>query len=159
MSQTFSAPKAYIEIDGIKVGLMTNISWTENISRQYIRGLGQLEVQEAPATAKDNTFNAAFFFVSFDSDYMKRMLNRNVPKEIFINTLSMDEFTFSIVIYRKTVTGQDLGAKLIKSVNPTGETVAKLQNCVLDNQTWQLAEGGVATTNVTGRYFTPMVLG
>ena len=159
MSLTFSAPKAYVEIDGVAVGMMTSLNWAENYTRQYIRGLGQLNAKEAPATAQDNTFQTAFFFISFNSPFMKRILNRGITKETFINTMSMDEFTFSVVVYKKTITGSDHGVKLVTSVNQTGETVVKLQDCVLDSQSWSLQEGGVAMSNVSGRYFTPMVLG
>lgn len=156
MSKVFSAPKAYIEIDGVPGGYIQNLNWTENFQRQSITGLGSLVEQEAPAVSQRNTFNVGTFFISLNETIIKKVLNREASVEEYINTISLDEFTFSIVVYRKLIESQDKSVKLITSINKTGETVVRLRDCLLDSQNWTISEGGIAMFNMTGRYLTPV---
>jgi len=158
MSQVFSAPKAYIEIDSIAAGFIQNLNWTENFQRQSVTGLGSLIEQEAPVVSQRNTFNIGTFFLSLNEKVIKRILNRDATVEEFINSMSLDEFTFSIVVYRKKMTSKDKSVKLITEIDKTGETIVRLRDCVLDSQNWTLAEGGIAMFNATGRYFTPITI-
>lgn len=158
MSQVFSAPKAYIEIDSIAAGFIQNLNWTENFQRQSVTGLGSLIEQEAPVVSQRNTFNIGTFFLSLNEKVIRRILNRDATVEEFINSMALDEFTFSIVVYRKKMTSQDKSVKLITEIDKTGETIVRLRDCVLDSQNWTLAEGGIAMFNATGRYFTPITI-
>ena len=158
MSQIFSAPKAYIEIDSIAAGFVQNLNWTENFQRQSVTGLGSLIEQEAPVVSQRNTFNIGTFFLSLNEKVIRRILNRDATVEEFINSMSLDEFTFSIVVYRKKMTSKDKSVKLITEIDKTGETIVRLRDCVLDSQNWTLAEGGIAMFNATGRYFTPITI-
>ena len=156
MSRVFSAPKAYIEIDGVPAGYVQNLSWSENLQRQSVTGLGALIEQEAPVVSQRNTFNIGTFFISLNEAIIKKVLNREASVEEYINTISLDEFTFSIIVYRKTIDSQDKSVKLITEINKTGQTVVRLRDCVLDSQNWTIAEGGIAMFNISGRYFTPV---
>lgn len=158
MSKVFSAPKAYIEIDSVPAGFIQNLSWSENFQRQSVTGLGSLIEQEAPVVSQRNTFNIGTFFISLDDKIVKKIMNRDASVEEFIQTMSLDEFTFSIVVYRKKITAEDKSVKLVTSIDKTGETVVRLRDCVLDSQNWSIAEGGIAMFNVTGRYFTPITI-
>lgn len=158
MSQVFSAPKAYIEIDSTPAGFVQNLNWTENFQRQPVTGLGSLIEQEAPVVNQRNTFNIGTFFISLNEKVIRKILNRDASVEEFVNTMSLDDFTFSIVVYRKKMTSQDKSVKLITAIDKTGETIVRLRDCVLDSQNWTITEGGIAMFNVTGRYFTPITL-
>lgn len=160
MSRTFSAPKAYIEIDGTPAGFIQGLTWTENFTRQSITGLGQLIEQEAPAVNQRNTFTINKFFISLKENIIKKIMNRDATLEEFINTVSLEEFTFSIIVYKKTVKegGINLTTKLITDVLPTGETIVNLRRCLVDSQNWTLSEGGIAMFNITGRYLDPVTL-
>ena len=156
MSIVFSAPKAYIEIDSVPAGYVQNLSWSENLQRQSITGLGQLIEQEAPVVSQRNTFNIGTFFISLNEAIIKKVLNREATVEEYINSVSLDEFKFSVVVYRKKISSVDKSVKLITKIDKTGETVVRLRDCVLDSQNWTIAEGGIAMFNVSGRYFTPV---
>lgn len=156
MSKVFSAPKAYIEIDSVPAGYVQNINWAENFQRQSVTGLGSLIEQEAPVVSQRNTFNLGNFFISLNETIIKRILNRDATVEEYIQTLSLDEFTFSIVVYKKTIVNTDKSVKLITEINKTGETIVRLRDCVLDSQNWAISEGGISMLNATGRYFTPV---
>lgn len=156
MSRVFSAPKAYIEIDGVPAGYVQNLSWSENLQRQSVTGLGALIEQEAPVVSQRNTFNIGTFFISLNEAIIKKVLNREASVEEYINTISLDEFTFSVIVYRKMIEASDKTVKLITEINKTGQTVVRLRDCVLDSQNWTIAEGGIAMFNISGRYFTPV---
>lgn len=156
MSQVFSAPKAYIEVDSLPAGFIQNLSWSENFQRQSVTGLGSLIEQEAPVVSQRNTFNIGTFFISLNNAIIKKIMNRDATVEEFVQTMSLDEFTFSIVVYRKKITSVDKSIKLITEIDKTGETIVRLRDCVLDTQNWTIAEGGIAMFNVSGRYFTPV---
>ena len=156
MSKVFSAPKAYIEIDGVPAGFIQNLNWTENFQRQPVTGLGSLIEQEAPVVSQRNTFNIGTFFISLNEKIIRKVLNREATVEEYVNTMSLDEFTFSVIVYRKSIEAQDKSVKLITEIDKTGETIVRLRDCVLDSQNWTLSEGGIAMFNVTGRYFTPI---
>ena len=158
MSTVFSAPKAYITIDSVAAGFIQGLTWTENFTRQSITGLGQLIEQEAPAVNQRNTFTINKFFISLDENIIKKIMNRKATIEEFVNTISLEEFTFSIIVYKKTVTASDNTTKLVTSIKKDGETIVNLRRCLVDSQNWTLSEGGIAMFNITGRYLDPVTL-
>lgn len=156
--KTFTAPKAFIMIEGEPAGLVRSISFTENIGRTPVRGLGRIAKLEEPAISVDCTFTVDQFFIDFDQPVVKKMLNRMGSKENFLNTLTFGELTFSIYIYSKTIAGLSADQKIVESVDKTGKTIAALRDCYLTSQTFNLSEGGVAGFNVSGGYLTPVTL-
>ena len=84
MSKVFSAPKAYIEIDGVPAGFVQNLNWSENFQRQPVTGLGSLIEQEAPVVNQRNTFNIGTFFISLNENIIKKVLNREATVEEYI---------------------------------------------------------------------------
>lgn len=155
-TQTFTAPKAYITIENQVAGFVRNITFTENIQRQDIRGLGQLYAQEVPAVSASNSFSLDQFFLDFERPVMKKLLNRYGGAEALKNTLSLGDLPISINIYKKEIVSIDPTTKLATQVNNAGKEIAILRDCFVDSQNWTLAEGGIASTTVSGRYLTPV---
>ena len=158
MSKVFSAPKALIEIDGVIAGYIQNLTWSENIGRSPVRGIGSLYKKEFPAITADCSWSANFFFLSLKDEVIKKVMNREATIEEVKNTISLDEFTFSIVVYKKTISSSDKSVKLITGVDPRGETIVKLADCLINRQNWTLAEGGLASISVDGEYLTPVTV-
>jgi len=156
MTQTFTAPKAYITIEGQPVGYARTINFTENISRQPVRGLGNLNPQEQPATAMDCTYSIDTFFIDFNLPYCKKLLNRYGGAEALKNTLSLGELPFSINIYSKQVQSIDSNTKLVTSIDKAGKEIATLKDCFINSQAFTLSEGGIAALNSSGGYLTPV---
>ena len=103
MSRVFSAPKAYIEIDSVPAGYVQNLSWSENLQRQSITGLGQLIEQEAPVVSQRNTFNIGTFFISLNETIIKKVLNREATVEEYINSALWTSSSFqSLSIARRS---------------------------------------------------------
>lgn len=156
---TFTAPKAYIKIGNEVAGFIRNLSWSENISRGNVRGLGSLNNQEAPAIAIDCQWQCDQFFIDLSRGALPKLLNRVSGANELLNTLSLGEFSFDIAIYRKTITGKNDVDRLVTSVDNAGETVCVLQQCFTTNQSFQLGEGQIAGFNVSGVYLIPVTIG
>ena len=156
MNKTFTAPMAYITIEGEKAGYIRNISFTENIQRQDIRGLGSLYAQEVPPVSAANTFSVDMFFLDFETPVMKKLINRYGGKTALINTLSLGDLPMSINIYKRLIQSQDPSTRLVTAVDPAGKEIAILRDCFLDSQNWTMAEGGVSSSTASGRYLTPV---
>ncbi len=156
ISSVFSAPKAYITIESKAAGYIRNISFTENIQRQDIRGLGDLYPVEVPAVSANNSFNLDQFFLDFETPVMKKLLNRYGGADALINTLSLGDLPFSINIYKREISSQDSSTNLVTSTVSAGEEMVILRDCYIDSQNWTLAADGIASTTVQGRYLTPV---
>lgn len=155
-NRTFTAPKAYITFNEKPAGYIRNISFTENINRADVQGLGRLTKQEVPATMYTCTFNTDFFFISFNEPEVREMINRFGGVEEFKNTLILGEFPFSITFYSKVAATTDPNSRLVTTTTPTGITVAVLRQCYIDSQSFTLAEGGIASLTTSGRYLEPV---
>lgn len=155
-SKTYTAPKAFITINAKPAGYIRNISFTENVNRADVQGLGNLTKQEVPATMYTCTWTSDFFFISFDEPEVKELINRYGGLEPFLNTLALGEISFSITFYKKTATTIDQNLKLVTEIDQTGSTIAVLRECYIDNQSFTLAEGGIASLTTSGRYLQPI---
>jgi hypothetical protein len=155
-TQTFTAPKAYITIEGQVAGYVRNISFTENIQRSDVRGLGNLYPVEVPAVSASCTFNVDMFFIDFQQPVVKNLLNRCGGTQALIDTLSLGDLPFSINVYRREVKKVDTNSRLVTEVDRTGKEIAVLRNCFVDSQNWTLAEGGIASMTTSGRYISPV---
>ena len=152
----FTAPKAYITIDNKPAGYIRDLNFTENVQRAEVAGLGNLTNQEVPAVKQSNTFTVGEFFIDFSQPATKALLNRLGGSQAFLNTLALGEFSFSIVIYAKTVVSTDDKNKLVTEIDKTGKTIAVLRDCFVDSQSFNLTDAGIAGLNTTGRYLTPI---
>ena len=155
-NRVYTAPKAYITINARTAGYIRNISFTENINRADVQGLGRLTKQEVPATMYTCTFNCDFFFISFAEPEVQQLINRFGGVGPFKDTLSLGELPFSISFYQKTVENIDSTTRLVTEIDRTGETIAVLRECYIDNQSFTLAEGGIASLTTSGRYLEPV---
>lgn len=149
-----TAPKAFIQIDYQTVGYVRNLSFSENITRANVQGLGSLTLQEAPAVLYTCQWSVSQYFISFSSKGMKKMLMKYGSAENLKNSLIVGDISFSLVIYEKIKgTSDDLG--LVTSLAKE-KTVISLNQCVVNTQSFQLQEGGIAGIDVTGIYLEPV---
>lgn len=152
------SPQAAVYIGTQLAGMMQNVQCTEQFTLTPIRGLGDLLVQEFVPVAIDCNFSSSYFFLGFDTPYFKQMLNRYGALESVIDTIRLRPLTFDLVIYRREATGFDESTRLVTEVDITGETIMKAGECVLETTSFELATGGIATSNVSGRYRIPMTI-
>ena len=156
-NKVFTAPKAFITIDNKAAGYIKGLTFTESIQRIPIRGIGSLALQGAEAGAIDQSFTIDEMFISFDHPSTKALLNRYVANsEDLSNTLVLGEFAFDIIVYSKLVTGRDATNRLVEEIDKTGKTMFKLGRCLINNQSFNLNEMGMAGFNTSGIYLNPI---
>ena len=152
----FSAPKAYIKINNQIAGFVRNLTFQENINRVNVQGLGSLPLQEVPAVGYQCTWTVDQFFISFKTEVVEGMIHRLGTVQEILDTILFAESGFAIMIYTKTMSQYDSSRGFVTQVDPTGETIALLTPCFVNNQNFSLAEGGVAGYNVSGYYLSPI---
>lgn len=152
----FTAAKAFIKIDNEVAGYVRNLTFSENVQRQNVQGLGSLTLQEAPAVSYTCQWSVGQYFVSFETPVMKKLLKKFGTIAEIKNSLVLGDISFEITIYAKTIGSEDASTKLVTEVDNTGQTIARLQNCLLNTQSFQLTEAGIAGTDVSGIYLEPI---
>ena len=157
-TRTFTAPKAYIEIENVKAGIIKDLSFNEDIGRATVKGLGDLWDIEVPAISGSGRFTIGEFFIDFSQEGMKKMINRYGGAGKILDTLSLGELPFTISIFQKMGV-MDETQRIISTVEKYGKVIAKLEGCYLDSQSFQLSNDGVAGLNSSGRYLNPVGFG
>ena len=160
MEKTFTAPLAAIEIGGIRVGLIRNLTFTENIQRGEVQGLGSATLQEVPPTAIRCTFTADSYLIN-----LKKFGTIKDPfwptdatdPKVLVNTLLLGEKPVAIHVYRKTAGSVNSSTGLVLSEG-SFERIGVATDCYLDSKTWNIAEGAIGGKNISGRYLTPIYL-
>ena len=89
---------------------------------------------------------------------MRKMLKKFGTIAQIKNSFVLGDIAFDITMYAKTVVSEDAQSKLVTEVDNTGETIARLQGCLLTTNSFQLAEGGLAGTDISGIYLEPITL-
>lgn len=155
MPKVLTAPKAVIKINGYASGFMRNIRCTENIQRGEVKGISNLTFQEVPVTGITCQLTADFFFISLKRPEVQAMLNRAGSIKQFIDTLVLSEQPCQIHMYGKIKVTEENG--IVTEVNTEGETIAVVKDFFPDSQSFDITEGQISSTNVSGRYLTPVV--
>lgn len=154
--KVFTAPKAFIKIDNQVAGYVRNLTFSENVQRANVQGLGSLTYQEAPPVVYTCNWQVDQYFISFDTPVMKKMLKKFGTIAEIKNSLVLGDISFDITVYSKTVQSEDQQTKLVTEVDNTGQTIARLQGCLLNSQSFQLSEAGIAGVNIQGIYLEPI---
>ncbi len=154
--KVFSAPKAFIKIDNEVAGYCRNINFSENIQRANVQGLGSLTYQEAPAVAYTCQWSVSQYFISFNTPVMRKLLKKFGSIAEIKNSLVLGDISFDITIYAKTISSEDADSKLVTEVDNDGETIARLQGCLLNTVNFQVQEAGLAGSDVNGIYLEPI---
>lgn len=155
-TRTFTAPKAFVKINNQVAGFVRNLTFSENIQRANVQGLGSLTLQEAPAVSYTCQWTVGQYFISFNTPVFKEMLKKFGTIEQIKNSLVLGDIAFDITVYAKTVTNKDENSKLVTEVDNTGQTIARLQGCLLNTQNFEISEGGISGYNVSGIYLEPV---
>jgi len=152
---TLTAPKAVIKINGYASGYMRNVRVTENVQRGEVKGISNLTLQEVPATGYTCQLTADFFFISLKRPEVQALVNRSGSVKEFLDTLVLGEQPCQIHMYKKKKLTES--NNVVTSVDNEGETVAVVKDFFPDSQSFDITEGQISGTNITGRYLTPVV--
>lgn len=155
--KTLTAARAIIKVNGKAIGRLRNFRANETITRASVTGLGRLNKLELPATAFQGTWSASFYTVDFAklTDF-PGLDNRNVGSvEQWKNTLTLAEIPIDIYIYKKDNPVVEGGI-----VTSTSDTIfATIRNCYLNTRGFNLDEGAVSGTDISGEYTEPILNG
>lgn len=155
MGQVLTAPKAVIKINGYASGYMRNMRCTENVQRGEVKGISNLTLQEVPATGYTCQLTADFFFISLKRPEIQALVNRAGSVANFLNTLILGEQPCQIHVFKKTKLTET--NNVVTEVNNEGETIAVIRDFFPDSQSFDVTEGQISGTNISGRYLTPCV--
>lgn len=155
-TRVFTAPKAFIKINNQVAGFVRNLTFSENVQRANVQGLGSLTYQEAPPVAYTCNWQVDQYFISFETEVMKSMLKKFGSIAEIKNSLVLGDISFDITIYSKTIQSSDQSTKLVTEVDNTGKTIANLSGCLLNSQSFQVSEAGIAGVNIQGIYLEPI---
>lgn len=154
--RVFTAPRAFIKIDNEVAGYVRNLTFSENVQRANVQGLGSLTYQEAPPVTYTCQWNVSQYFISFDTPVMRKMLKKFGSIEEIKNSLVLGDISFDITVYAKTIANEDSQSKLVTETDNTGQTIARLQKCLLNSQSFQIQEAGIAGSDISGIYLEPV---
>lgn len=158
--KTLTAPLAIIEIGGVAVGKIKSLRVTENMQRGDVKGLGQLVSIEKPILAITCSFTASSYFVditklgSINNPFVKR--GTSDSKEIFVNTILLRDSGVNIHIYRKVESAYDEAKGLVTET--AKEKVGVIYNAYLDSQSFDINEGSISGSDLSGSYLDPIIL-
>jgi len=153
--KVLTAPKAVIKINGYASGFMRNVRCTENIQRGEVKGISNLTLQEVPATGYTCQLTADFFFISLKRPEVQALVNRSGSVKEFIDTLILGEQPCQIHMYKKKKLTEV--NNVVTEVDNEGETIAVVRDFFPDSQAFDITEGQISCTNITGRYLTPVI--
>lgn len=158
-AETFTAPLAIIKINNQSVGKIKQLSFTENIQRGEVIGLGELTLQEAPAVAIRCQFQAGAYMIN-----LKKLGTIKDPfwpvdaldAKTLLNTILLGETPVTIHVYRKTAGAID--ANGIVTSEGAMERIGIISDCYVNSRSWEISEGNLAGKQISGIYFTPIFL-
>lgn len=148
-----TAPLAVVKKNGVAVAKIRSLRLNESIQRGEVQGLGNLTLDEVPATRIRCSLSFSFYNVSFRDSAVPQGIDRvfDTLKDFADNILLKDGI--QIDIYKKvedTVT--ENGIKTAKL-----EPFATIRDLHIDNDSFDLTEGNVSTRDQSFQYLTPVL--
>jgi len=157
--KTLTAPLAIIETGGNAVGKIKTIRITENIQRGDVRGLGTLISKEKPVLGITCSFTASSYFIDLtkfgtvDNPFIKRKVAGSLMN--FLDTLLLTDTLVNIHLYRKIEFSRDPTTGIVTSTSK--EPIGILTGVFMDSQSFDISEGQISGTDMTGTYLEPII--
>jgi hypothetical protein len=162
-SKTLTAPLAIIKVNGLAVGKMKSIRFTETIRRGKVTGLGQLTPDELPALEWSGSLSCSFYNIDF-----KHILNSQsnpVAAAILRVCNTVDAFVNSMLLQENGVQ-IDLMRKINSAGSPdpnTGiytpdlEIFASVKGAFITRESMDVSEGQISGKDADFDYTTPVI--
>lgn len=155
-NNVFTAPLAIVKINGIAVGKLRSLQFTENIQRGEVQGLGELTLQEVPALSIKCQFQADSYLIE-----LKKLGNIDDPfwpinastEQEFVNSILLGEVGVDLFVYSKIP--KTTNGKIITNIDDFLIGIAS--ECFMNSKSMNIQEGQVAGKNISGIYLTPMM--
>ena len=161
-SKVLTAPLAIIKsMDDqgnlVTIGKMKNIRVTESFRRIDVKGIGQFYPVERPAIDWQGSLSCSSYVIDLERAGFRGSPNRNTnDAEKFANTLLLNEMGISVYLYKKAKNVVNPTTGIIESV--LEEPIAKIRECFIERQTFDVSEGTVAGSDQEFSYLKPILL-
>lgn len=152
---TLTGSLAIVRVNGTTIGLMKNISATENFQRVDVQGLGTILTSEAPVVSWRGTLQCSFYEIDFSKSMFPNAVRRDVQtSQQFEDQLMLNEDGIQVDIFKKVEDVIDQTTGLIKAkVIP----YATIKRVIIESDGFEITEGQVAGHNGQFRYLSPIV--
>lgn len=159
--KVFTGAIALIKSAGEVIGLMKNITCTENIKRVPVRGIGTILASEQAVTEWEGTLTCEFMEVRFNRTGIRNAVRRAFPNigsqvlnngESFEDQLVLDGEGVQLDIFKKVSDVVDAQG----NVRPALIPYASVKNCLIESESFNISEGAIAGHNQSFKYLTPI---
>ena len=99
MTSVYSSPRAFVKIENQIAGYVRNLTFSENIQRVNVQGLGNLLIKEVPPISLQCQFTVDQFFLDFKQPVVEAMMHRLGSVQSIVDTLVLGELGFSLTMY------------------------------------------------------------
>lgn len=155
MAEVLTAPLAIISVSGNIVGTAKTLNISENFRRGRVTGIGRANPREVPFLEFSGTLNASFYNIDYKTHPFghKGLLRKTGASDPFFNTLLLQEVGFDLLLVRRMpdianfpTEGRDPATNIIQQ---TEEIFAKIPNCFITSDGFNLNEGQISERNGT----------
>ena len=157
--KVLTAPLAVIKVNGIAIGKMRNIRYTENIRRARVVGLGTLVPDEAPAIEWSATLTCSFMSIDMKKSMVPGAINRIAGSiEQFVNNVLLQEDGVQIDIMRRVKDPQQPDNLfpnvssdpnfIQRQIKGKLETFASVRGCFITREGLDINEGSISGRDV-----------
>lgn len=144
---------AVVRLRGTAIGRMRNISWTEDMSRGEVRGIGTAITSEVPILTWGGRGSCEFYEIDFSTTGLGG-INRNVKTtQEFDDQLLLEGDGLQIDIFKKETDLIDESGRKVPKATP----YAILGQVYIDSEGSNITENTISGHNVSFRYLSPIL--
>lgn len=150
--KVFTGALAIIRRNGTPIGRMRNISWTEDIQRGDVRGIGTTLTSEAPALAWSGRGSCSFYEVDFTTTGLGGIKRAVRTNQEFDDNLMLEGDGLQLDIFKKETDLIDANGLTIPKATP----YAVLGQMFIESEGGDITEGAISGHNQSFRYLFPI---
>ena len=167
-NRVLTAPLAVIQVNGIAIGKMKNISVEESLRRGRVVGLGSLTPDELPVIEWSGTLNCGFFTIDLKRSMIPGAINR-IAQDVnqWTNTVLLQEDGVQIDIYKRVKDPLQDDDKfpdldpdpnyIQRNIKGKLQLFASIKGCFLTREGFDISEASISGRNVSFEYTTPIL--
>lgn len=154
---------ALIKSGGLVLGYMRSIQAQESFQRLDVQGLGTILLAEAPVTKFIGSLTCEFMSIKFTSEGVRGAIRRDLPNiasRVFEGEVSLeDQLVLDssegvvLEVYKKVT---DI-FNADKTIKPKAIPYAIIRRCLIESDTFQIAENQIGGHSQTFKYLEPIV--
>lgn len=160
--RVFTGAIALIKVNGQVVGKMRSVRIQENMQRTEVRGLGTILPDEAPVTTWAGTLTCDQMSITFTEggipNAIRRRFNSASSQVLnggvsFEDQLVLDDIGVQVDIFKKVSDVIDANGIIKPKLIP----FAVVQRCLIESDSLEVSESGIAGHNQSFKYLDPIL--